>query len=307
MASRPGSQNLYTVVSGRAGERVMAVLFAGTFDDSGDQDDPQHNCASLGGYIGPADAWERFETGWKSVLDRFGVPYLHMREFKNPTGHYAHLLNDRERMALFFGALANVIGDSGLFSFGSVVRILDLKRFNAEFILDIDCYSLTLYDCLGNISLQFPGTGMELRLDRVSKAQNKIAVTHQYLASSPSHPECFQNVKTFISVAPCPEGLTFRTVQAIQAADFAAWEMRKSVIEKDEFYAKVKPGRPEENWFMDYLIWEATTKGRVSIPPGNDRKSFNALKQGAPIVGGVFDYHALCREHEARKGIWSVS
>jgi len=82
-------------------ELDIAAMFNGAFDDSGDQDDPQHNCASFGGYIGPVDAWERFEIEWQRVLDAFGVPYLHMREFKNPKGHYAHLLTDRDKMAEF--------------------------------------------------------------------------------------------------------------------------------------------------------------------------------------------------------------
>src|SRR5437016_1000791 len=127
----------------------MAICFRGTFDDSGDQDDPQHNCASLGGYIGPVDALDRFEIEWKRVLDEFEVPYLHMKEFKDPKGHYVHLLNDRDRMALFFGALADAVGSCGLFSFGSVVRIKDLKKFNQKFGVSIDSYSLALADCLG--------------------------------------------------------------------------------------------------------------------------------------------------------------
>jgi hypothetical protein len=140
----------------------MADFFMGTFDDSGDQDDPQHNCASFGGYIGPLVAWGRFNTGWREVLDKFNVPYLHMREFYGPSGHYADLLKDRDQMNRFFAGLAEVIGRSGLFAFGSAVRIADLKRFNAEFGMELDSYSLTLADCLGNISLQFPGTRMEL-------------------------------------------------------------------------------------------------------------------------------------------------
>jgi hypothetical protein len=252
--SRAKASNFLRLYLAGRGDWVMVVLFAGTFDDSGDQDDPQHNCASLGGYIGPAEAWECFEIEWKDVLDTFNVPYLHMREFKDPTGHYAHLLKDRDKMALFFGALADVIGHCGLFAFGSVVRISDLKRFNVEFSADIDGYSLTLADCLGNISLQFPGTRMELRVDRVPKAVSKITLAHQYLSSSKSHPECIQNVETFISVMPYTEGMTFRTVQAIQAADFAAWEMRKSVIAKDKFYTEVKPNVPEESWFWELSL-----------------------------------------------------
>src|SRR5438552_18409344 len=113
------------------GDWLMAVMYRGTFDDSDDQDDQQHSCASFGGYIGPVDAWDRFEIAWKRVLDVFDVPYLHMKEFKNPKGHYAHLLKDRDRMALFFAALTDVIRECGLNSFGSVVRTGDLRRFNA--------------------------------------------------------------------------------------------------------------------------------------------------------------------------------
>jgi hypothetical protein len=39
----------------------MAIMFSGTFDDSGDHDDLDHNSASFGGYIGPIEdfaAWE---------------------------------------------------------------------------------------------------------------------------------------------------------------------------------------------------------------------------------------------------------
>jgi hypothetical protein len=46
----------------------MAVTFLGTFDDSGDHDDPAHNSASFGGYIGPKDGWDRFEDEWQRVL-----------------------------------------------------------------------------------------------------------------------------------------------------------------------------------------------------------------------------------------------
>jgi hypothetical protein len=101
----------------------MAVMFQGTFDDSGDHDDPEHNSASFGAYIGPKDAWDCFEINWQLVLDAFDVPYLHMRETKNPKGKFAHLLKDRPRMGELFTALANVIGQCSLIGYGSVVRV----------------------------------------------------------------------------------------------------------------------------------------------------------------------------------------
>jgi hypothetical protein len=106
------------------GDWVMAVMFRGTFDDGGDQDDPQHKCAAFGGYIGPVDSWDHFEIEWKRVLSEFAVPWFHMKEFGKPGGgKYSEIVKDKDRLASFFAALAKVISSSGLHCFGSTVRI----------------------------------------------------------------------------------------------------------------------------------------------------------------------------------------
>src|SRR5262249_23658846 len=145
-----------------------------------------HNSASFGGYIGPREGWDRFEDEWQRVLDEFGVPYLHMKEVRKPKGKYAHLLlNEGQRLAEFYAALAAAIGKCGLIGYGSVVRTGDLHKFNIDFGMSIDGYALTLMDLLGNISMHYPGVSMDLLVDRTQPGQlKKISLAWDYLACS---------------------------------------------------------------------------------------------------------------------------
>jgi hypothetical protein len=93
----------------------------------------------------------------------------------------------------------------------------------------------------------------------------------------------------------------------MQAADFAAWEARKNIILKDEFFTSTIAAQSKERSSLDYWIWLAEKNGQVTIPPQNDRKSFRALTNASEMLGGVWDYRALCDEHKARGGVWSAA
>jgi hypothetical protein len=90
----------------------------------------------------------------------------------------------------------------------------------------------------------------------------------------------------------------------MQAADFAAWEARRNVIMKDEFFRSEIARSSQRRSFLDYWIWLAEKEGEITIPPQTDRDSFRALNQASQIQGGVWDYRALCDEHKSRGGIW---
>jgi hypothetical protein len=89
---------------------LMAVLKA-YVDDSGDEASG-HAALSMGGYIATVEAWDRFEQGWTWVLDKFGAPYLHMKEFKKRYGLFEAWPASED--SEFLATLALVIGDSGL-------------------------------------------------------------------------------------------------------------------------------------------------------------------------------------------------
>jgi hypothetical protein len=201
-------------------EWLMAML-RGWFDDSGDQDDPQHNCMSFGGYIGSVESWDdRFRPGWQTVLDRFQMPWLHCKEFGKPSGAHAELKKDPARVADFLAQLAKVIEDSGLLAFGSALRVADLNRFNENFGIEIDAYSLTLADILATISVMHPDLDMDLRLDRAEpRPYKKIDRALSYLGSDQRFSPCLENINEHFNIAPLARGQTFRKVLAVQAAD----------------------------------------------------------------------------------------
>src|SRR5678815_4369685 len=65
--------------------RFMLMLQA-FFDDSGKSTDPTETVCGIGDAVAPLDAWEALESEWKSVLEKFRVPYLHMKEYAHSTG-----------------------------------------------------------------------------------------------------------------------------------------------------------------------------------------------------------------------------
>ena len=56
------------------------------FDDSQSAD----RVWAIGGYGGHEIQWEDFEKEWETMLNKYGVPYFHMKEFGEPNGVYAN-------------------------------------------------------------------------------------------------------------------------------------------------------------------------------------------------------------------------
>jgi hypothetical protein len=299
-------------------EWLMGVIeYRGWFDESGDQEDPRHTCASMAGYIGAVESWDRFETEWQGVLDEFQIPYLHMKEFGKPIGPYADLMKDSARDAMLTRS-AEVIGVCGLSAFAAVVRTDDLRRFNRETGLQIEAYPLALHHLLGEIALRFSGKMMDLAVDRVARPYAKIDKAFEYMAAHPLHPECHEIAKNF-GLAPLQKGLTFRNVRAMQAADFLAWETRKSVHVKDDYFRNLKPDRTQDEWYFDLLLWSirrqargevtvhkpGSTIGEVRNLPIDESQSYDSLSEITPITGSILDYHYMSGQNHLRGGIWS--
>jgi hypothetical protein len=189
---------------------------------------------------------------------------------------------------------------------GATVRMNDVGRFNCEFGLHLDAYSLALHFCLTELSLMYPNSTLEIILDRVPKGPTKIALAKQYIGSDKYYPNARKIVAGW-EITPLDKKLTFRNVLPIQAADFLAWETRKSITRRDEWFTTVKPELQPEEWLMSLLMWEGRKKGNNVLiwPDANERRSFLELKRELPIEGQVWDYHALCGVHKARGGGWA--
>lgn len=58
------------------------------FDDSGKWEDPTETAVVVAGVIADVAQWEIFDRKWNTVLNRFNVSELHMREFAHFRGEY---------------------------------------------------------------------------------------------------------------------------------------------------------------------------------------------------------------------------
>jgi hypothetical protein len=281
------------------------ILLRGYFDDS--EGTGQDAYRAMAGYLAPIATWNAFEPKWRDALNKAGLPWLHLKEFGSPTGIYAKWYSGEheDQKIAFFQSLIGVVRDSKLSPIGATVRVDDVRRFNRELGLQLDVYSLALYFCLVELSLMYPEGTVEIILDRVPKGPSKIARAKQYIASDQYYPTAREIVDRW-KITPLGKQSTFRNVLPIQAADFLAWETRKSITRRDEWFTTVKPRLRPEEWLMSLLMWEGRKKGNVLVwPDANERRSFLELKKELPIEGQVWGYHALCGVHKARGGRWA--
>jgi hypothetical protein len=202
----------------------MAVV-SGYFDDSRDG-----KVLTLAGYVGGEPHWEVFEEQWAAVLDRFEVPYFHMKEFGDPNGVYQKWLPAKdhyEEIKVFMAGLARAIGRSQLKGFGSILRLNDLDRFNAEKGQSLEPYPLAAYANMVWIGNANPKSVINLTFDRTEQISSKLKKAKSYADSDRYYP----GVANLIQLNPLNKGLTWRNVRPLQAADFIAWEIRKASSE----------------------------------------------------------------------------
>jgi hypothetical protein len=154
------------------GTAVMAVAKA-YVDDSGNADDPQHSACSIAGFVGTADQWTEFERRWSILLDGFGLPYLHMREFAHHLPPFARLTCDERKDVLH--SLIQTIKDCELSGYGAVIRLPDLNRFNRERSRNLEALPLALYACMNDIYVADPWREVDMALDRFDKPDSVIA------------------------------------------------------------------------------------------------------------------------------------
>jgi hypothetical protein len=267
----------------------MAAL-TGYFDDSGDG-----KVLTLVGYVGGERHWEMFEEQWAAVLDRFEVPYFHMREFGDPEGVYKKWLPTKDHykeIALFKAGLARAIGRSQLKGFGSILRLNDLDRFNAEKGLSLEPYPLAAYANMIWIGNANPKSAINLIFDRTEHVSSKLKKAKRYADSDTYYP----GVTDLIQPYPLNKGLTWRNVRPLQAADFIAWEIRKHHLNQYDWWND----RPNdlamavddlERWAVSHQV--------------TARKSLEALLEESEVPGVLWDYTVLCEAHEARGGVWA--
>lgn len=272
------------------GDLIMAVL-KGYFDDSDD-----NKTCSVSGYIASVSDWNNFEKEWKETLDKFEMPYLHMKEFAFFKNHFSIFKNNESRRIDFLSLLIETIGTNNLIGITSVIRYKGLSKFNDDFNKDIFGYSLNLYWCMMLMCHHFKNQNIEIILDKTNNLRHYIDKALNYVETDIYYPNCGD----YISLHPLPKkGISFRELLPLQAADLLAWESRKDITSKVGWLAKVNKLNDLNPRFLYLRLYN---KKDNKLP--YSRKSMYELIKTIPTHGNAWDYEGLCILDNARHHIW---
>jgi hypothetical protein len=270
------------------------AIFKAYIDDSGDEIDPQHSACSLGGFLGSFDAWAAFEREWRRLLTELRIPWLHMKEFAHHLEPFDYL-NEAERVTIL-KALINTIKECGLTGFGVVIRLPDLRRFNAERDRNIEALPLALNVCMNDIYVEDPWRKIEMILDGFDKPYQVIEKAEAYAARHWSD-DVSQNT-TCLPLKGCQN---YKNVLPMQAADFIAYEIRKNVESRRDWFDSTMGDDPD-TWEETERRWLAS-KG---LPYPYIRKSLQGLLATVPVTVSIRDYRIFCYLDDKRGGKWSA-
>jgi hypothetical protein len=275
-----------------SGHHIMVILKA-YMDNSGEEDDPQHKVCSLAGYITTAKKWRKFDKLWKQTLIMYKVPYLHMKEFAPNIGPFEKFKDHEKDRRQFIQSLVDIMEETHLRGIMSVIRLGDFRKFIKDKGLNIDAYSFNLYACMSIIAATWQNKPIEIIIDRINKPGRMIDKAMEYIETD----VYWVGRTNYIQLSPLPKGITFREIVPIQAADFLAWEIRKLIDSREEWYNKFKIGDDPKAWNESMIDW---SKQRGI----NTRKSYAILSKQTIPYGFVWDYKELCSLHYARNQIW---
>jgi hypothetical protein len=224
-----------------------------------------------------------------------------MREMADPRGPFGKWHPARahqSELAGFMRDLAEVVSYSRLVAFCSLVRMQDLERFNAEYGLRLNPYSLAAYGCMIAVLREYEGFTAELVFDHVEKVDSKLARARKYAETDSYYAGAFEKCVTL----PLVKGITFRELPAMQAADFLAWEFRRNHENISEWFDFMDRPEGSEARAEHFDRWSLKKFGSESPPA---RKSLAALVEGNQIVPVIWDYDRLCEAHRLREGKWA--
>lgn len=283
---------------------MAALKLKAYFDDSGGQ---ELSAIAVAGYIGGDLVWETFEPAWQAALEKHDIPYFHIKEIARP-GSPLHKFCGKKGAealkALMIDLTAAIskcyaLPDPCIHQIGALVPTGDLSRFNRERGRKVDAISFALFNCIQMMQHRYPEYGIEAMLDQISKAESKISRAKAYLETFPG-----SNGQDRVSMIPAKGDWNVKTIRALQAADFAAYEMFRVHERIEPFFKAIDMSVPrdEQEWACDHDVWlEKTGK---TWP--NRRQSLMALGEASRSDCVIWTYESLCAHDDLRKGRWTT-
>jgi len=181
----------------------------------------------VSGWLSSVDRWLRFETDWKLTLAKFDVPYFHMREFAHSAGAYSSgWKGENNKRELFVRALLEIISDYGLASFSCLIETSVFDKIDKEYEVREffgNEYALCGRTCVAEVTRWSQANGYGVPDEFVFEDGDERGRLTWLMEASGYPAPIFKPSRDRIT-----QVCTVRGQLPLQAADFAAYELRKS-------------------------------------------------------------------------------
>lgn len=199
----------------------MAML-TGYFDAAGDNSSDY--AVTVGGYVSPVRNWSRFRRDWRKILDPLGIVDFHMTDFLAGTKDFRAWRDQPAQKAAILKGLANVIVRHAHYSPASTVLLNDWTSVNQDYELK-ECratpYAIAAFSVLSKsvrwIGREHPHDHLqEFVYERGDTGQGDFSALLDWVREAAGDRLAEQVYPTFKP----------KSLEPLQAADFAAWEQR---------------------------------------------------------------------------------
>jgi hypothetical protein len=187
-----------------------------------------HGFIVVAGYLSTYEKWLAFNREWNILLGTVDLPYFHMKEFAQSRGPFADWKDDEPRRAAFLSRAAGIIKGHVLRSFACLVEFKVYAKVGERYPLKEiagNPYALAAKCCAAKASNCLPGLreGIEFVFDDGDEGKGDLMrIMERDGYPAPIFKPSRDRVRN---------GRTVRGLVPLQAADFAAYEIRKHIAD----------------------------------------------------------------------------
>ncbi len=205
-------------------------------DDAGKSGDPNNEICCIAGCLSPLTAWDELEAEWKDILEKYEVPYLHMKELAHFKGPFSKWENDEKSRKEFLSSLMDVMHKYVLAIVGATIPIEAYNSLSEEQRNSVPdpyfmCFQQTLHlassrafaastETKAAHGLQTPNPNQAEKFEVIFSEQDDFKGRANQL---------FKHMKEKSSLGPLLGAFTwasYKEVIPLQAADLVAYEVK---------------------------------------------------------------------------------
>jgi hypothetical protein len=193
-----------------------------------------HGFIVVAGYLSTFEKWVSFAIKWNLHLAAYNLPYFHMKEFSQSAGAFLGWDQQEQRRRSFLAKAASIIAEHVERSFGCIVEFDIFERVNRRYRLSDVAgvpYSLAGINCVAKA-----GNALGRNVNFVFEDGDIGKGELMRIMGQEGYPSPYFSPSSDVQ----KNGRVVKGIVQLQAADFAAYELRK--VFKDD---------PTEAWPLE--------------------------------------------------------